>query len=270
MEIKTENVSFSYNRKNSGNDCIFKNVNIDLKPGNIMAILGPNGSGKTTFLRCLMGMLKWTSGKSYFDGRDTSGLSSKEFWEKVSYVPQQRMATTGFTAFENVLLGRSGQVAFFGTPGKKDIEAAEKIMEELGIAEYRNRSCNSLSGGEFQMVLMAKALVSEPELLILDEPESGLDFRNQLIVLNTLDKLKKKGISCIFNTHYPKHALQKADCSLILGGEEPIFGETLEVVNEKNIESVFGVKAVINEMQVDGEIIKNIVPLYVTQKNTGI
>ena len=116
------------------------------------------------------------------------------------------------------------------------------------------------------MVLMAKALVSEPELLILDEPESGLDFRNQLIVLNTLDKLKKKEISCIFNTHYPKHALQKADSSLILGGEEPIFGETQKVVNEKNIENVFGVKAVINEMQVDGEVIKNIVPLYVTQK----
>ena len=116
------------------------------------------------------------------------------------------------------------------------------------------------------MILIAKALVSNPKLLILDEPESGLDFRNQLIVLNTLDRLKEKGISCIFNTHYPKHALQKADVSLILGGEKPIFGKTGEVVNEKNIENVFGVRAVINEMVVDGETIKNIVPLYVTGK----
>ena len=81
-----------------------------------------------------------------------------------------------------------------------------------------------------------------------------------------MDKLKEKGISCIFNTHYPKHALQKADYSLILGGETPVFGETGTVVNEKNIEEVFGVRAVINEMQVDGETIKNIIPLYVTGK----
>ncbi|MBR4342182.1 MAG: ABC transporter ATP-binding protein [Lachnospiraceae bacterium] len=265
MKLRTENVSFSYD-KNEKADLLFDKVNISLESGQIMAILGPNGSGKTTFLRCLMGMLKWTGGKSFFDERDTNTLSFKEFWEKVSYVPQQRMAATGYTAFENVLLGRSGQVSFFGVPKKTDLEAAENIMEELGISALKNRTCSSLSGGEFQMVLIAKALVSNPKLLILDEPESGLDFRNQLIVLNTFDKLKKKGISCIFNTHYPKHALQKADCSLLLGGRLPVFGRTGDVVNEENIENFFGVKAIINEMQVDGEVIKNIVPIYVTRK----
>lgn len=266
MRLRTEKASFSYDKKNeSDGRYIFNDVNISLETGKVMAILGPNGSGKTTFLRCLMGMLRWTSGSSFFDDRDTATLSSKEFWSKVSYVPQQRMASTSFTAFENVLLGRSGQVNFFGTPKKSDIEATERIMDELGIIKFRNRACDSLSGGEFQMVLIAKALVSEPELLILDEPESGLDFRNQLIVLDTMDKLKEKGISCIFNTHYPKHALQKADCSLILGRHKHFFGKTDEIVNEETIEDVFGVKAVISEMQVDGEIIKNIVPMYVTR-----
>ena len=266
MRLRTEKASFSYDKKNkSDGRYIFNDVNISLETGKVMAILGPNGSGKTTFLRCLMGMLRWTSGSSFFDDRDTATLSSKEFWSKVSYVPQQRMASTSFTAFENVLLGRSGQVNFFGTPKKSDIEATERIMDELGIIKFRNRTCDSLSGGEFQMVLIAKALVSEPELLILDEPESGLDFRNQLIVLDTMDKLKEKGISCIFNTHYPKHALQKADCSLILGRDKHFFGKTDEIVNEETIEDVFGVKAVISEMQVDGEIIKNIVPMYVTR-----
>ena len=265
MKIKTESVSFSYG-KGMNEKNIFKNVNISLEDGKIMAILGPNGSGKTTFLRCLMGMLKWTGGRSLFDDKDTNTMSQKEFWEKVSYVPQQRMATTGYSAFENVLLGRSGQIAFFGMPGQKDIEAAEGIMEELGIYDLRNRKCDSLSGGEFQMVLIAKALVSNPKLLILDEPESGLDFRNQLIVLNTLDGLRKKGISCIFNTHYPKHALQKADYSLLLGGDNPVFGETEKRVNAENIEAFVGVKAIINEMMVDGETIKNIVPVYVTRR----
>ena len=266
MRLRTEKASFSYDKKNkSDGRYIFNDVNISLETGKVMAILGPNGSGKTTFLRCLMGMLRWTSGSSFFDDRDTATLSSKEFWSKVSYVPQQRMASTSFTAFENVLLGRSGQVNFFGTPKKSDIEATERIMDELGIIKFGNRACDSLSGGEFQMVLIAKALVSEPELLILDEPESGLDFRNQLIVLDTMDKLKEKGISCIFNTHYPKHALQKADCSLILGRDKHFFGKTDEIVNEETIEDVFGVKAVISEMQVDGEIIKNIVPMYVTR-----
>lgn len=265
MRLRTENASFAYPGKTDEEKrYLFRDVNIDLEGGGIMAILGPNGSGKTTFLRCLMGMLKWTSGKSYFDDKDTNTLSSKEFWSKVSYVPQQRMATSSFTAFESVLLGRSGQIGFLSTPKKSDIEAAEKIMEELGIIAYKNRDCNTLSGGEFQMVLIAKALVSDPELLILDEPESGLDFRNQLVVLNTMDSLKNKGISCIFNTHYPKHALQKADCSLILGGKQAYFGKTSEIVNEKTIEDVFGVKAVINEMKVNGEVIKNIVPLYIS------
>ena len=271
MRLRTENASFAYPGKmGSEKKYIFRDVDVELEGGGIMAILGPNGSGKTTFLRCLMGMLKWTSGRSLFDERDTNTLSTKEFWSKVSYVPQQRMATSSFTAFETVLLGRSGQIGFLSTPKKNDIEAAEKIMEELGIIAYRNRECNTLSGGEFQMVLIAKALVSSPELLILDEPESGLDFRNQLIVLNAMDKLKEKGISCIFNTHYPKHALQKADCSLILGGKKPYFGKTDETVNEQTIEAVFGVRAVINEMQVDGETIKNIVPLYVTEKKPEI
>ena len=265
MRLRTEKASFAYPGKTGEEKkFLFKDVNIDLESGGIMAILGPNGSGKTTFLRCLMGMLKWSSGKSYFDDRDTNSLSSKEFWSKVSYVPQQRMATSSFTAFESVLLGRSGQVNFFGTPKKADMEASEQIMEELGIIGLKDRYCNTLSGGEFQMVLIAKALVSKPELLILDEPESGLDFRNQLVVLNTMDSLKSKGISCIFNTHYPKHALQKADCSLILGGKQPYFGKTAEIVNEETIEDVFGVKAVINEMKVNGEVIKNIVPLYIS------
>ena len=128
MRITVENASFSYNEKDTG--MLFDNVCFELESGRIMAILGPNGSGKTTFLRCMMGMLKWTKGRCLFDGKDTSAMSTKEFWDKVSFVPQQRSASSGFTAFENILLGRSGQVAFFGTPGKKDVEAAEKVMEE--------------------------------------------------------------------------------------------------------------------------------------------
>ena len=103
MRLRTENASFAYPGKTDEEKrYLFRDVNIDLEGGGIMAILGPNGSGKTTFLRCLMGMLKWTSGKSYFDDKDTNTLSSKEFWNKVSYVPQQRMATSSFTAFSTV------------------------------------------------------------------------------------------------------------------------------------------------------------------------
>ena len=133
MTINTENAGFSYNNKEKGdNKKIFSNVNICLNSGNIMAILGPNGSGKTTFLKCLRGMLKWTEGKSLFDGRDTNSFSSREFWDKVSYVPQQRTAASGFTAFETVLLGRSGQVAFFGTPKKVTSKRLKKLWRSWG------------------------------------------------------------------------------------------------------------------------------------------
>ena len=259
--LSAEDLAFGY-----GKSLLFEHLSFSLGEGEILSVLGPNGAGKTTLLRCLMGMLKPKSGIVRVFGEDVRAMKEKALFENVAYVPQNREVPRSYSVMETVLLGLTGTMGIFSEPGKKELDRAEQTLDRLGILSLAGKPMSDLSGGEVQMVLLARALVKDPKILILDEPESGLDFRNQLIVLNTMDKLKAKGISCIFNIHYPKHALQKADCSLILGGDKPYFGKTDETVNEKTIEAVFGVRAVISEMQVDGEIIKNIVPLYVTEK----
>ena len=256
LEIK--NLNFSYDNKKT----IIKNLNLSLVEGDVLAILGPNGSGKTTLLKTIMGMLKY-EGDILVDGIDIKNISARDYWRKVSFVPQQRNVANDLNVYDSIMIGRSCYIGAFSTPSDIDYEECDKMLDELNIKHLKNRYCNTLSGGELQLVLIARALVSNPKILILDEPESGLDFKNQLVILDVIDKLKKRKITSIFNTHYPKHALQKANLTIMLGGEYPIFGNTDEVITEQNIENIFGIKALINEIKVGDETIKNVVPLYV-------
>ena len=262
MRLTVENGSFSYGKEKK----IFENINFSVDSGEILAILGPNGAGKTTMLRCITGMLSWKQGKSRLDEEEIGMMSPKKLWSKMAYVPQAKGVSSSYTAFEMVLLGRSSRLHPFLPPGKKDIKKAEEVMKLLGIPHLSEKQCSKISGGELQMVLIAKALAAEPQVLILDEPESNLDFKNQLIVLNTITKLAKAGMTCVFNTHYPAHALQRAEKSLILSkGGEYVFGDTATVVNEENIKKAFGVQAVIGEIETEEGIRKDVIPLKVLE-----
>lgn len=266
MILEVKGGRFSYDNKKD----VFSDVNFSVSSGELLAILGPNGAGKTTLLRCMTGMLKWKDGKSLIDGSDIRRMGEKKLWSIMSYVPQARGAATSYSALETVLIGRSSNLSLFSSPGKHDIEKAESVLEELSIAHLRDKPLSKMSGGELQMVLIARALVSDPQILILDEPESNLDFKNQLIVLNTISRLASDGICCIFNTHYPEHALQRADRSLILSGGKTIFGSTSQVLTEENIERTFGVKAIIGEIETPHSVFKNVVPLKLSDDNAVI
>lgn len=261
MKLTVENGSFSYQKGNM----IFENINFSVDSGEILAILGPNGAGKTTLLRCITGMLKWKDGRSTLDGENIAGMSAKKQWSKMAYVPQAKAVSSSYTAFEMVLLGRSSHLNAFSAPKKADIEKAESVMKLLGISALADKKCSEISGGELQMVLIARALASEPKVLILDEPESNLDFKNQLVVLNAMTKLAESGMTCVFNTHYPAHALQRTNKSLILSkGGAYVFGDTAVVVNEENIQKAFGVQAVIGEIETKENVLKDVVPLSIT------
>ena len=263
MNLTVRNGSFAY-RKNDAP--IFENMNFSVDSGEILAVLGPNGAGKTTLLRCITGMLRWRSGESLLDGEPIRAMSPKTLWSRMAYVPQARTAASAYTAFETVLLGRSGHLGAFSTPGRADLQRAEEAMELLGIAHLADKKCTAISGGELQMVLIARALASEPKVLILDEPESNLDFKNQLIVLDAMTKLASEGMACVFNTHYPAHALQRSGKALILskgGGYE--FGPTTQVVTEVAIRRAFGVEAVIGAVETPTSILQNVIPLHIAQ-----
>ena len=143
-------------------------------------------------------------------------------------------------------------------------------MERLGISHLADKPCYAISGGELQMVLIARAMAAEPEILVLDEPESNLDFKNQLIVLDAMTALAAEGVACIFNTHYPAHALQRAGKALMLSKDgRSIFGDTTSVVTEENIRHAFGVEAMIGEVETPHNIMKNVVAVSITEEGNG-
>jgi len=258
--LRIENGSFAY--KNGPQ--ILKDINIEVGPGEILAILGPNGAGKTTLLRCMMDMLHWQGGRSLLDGEDIRGIPASRLWRRMAYVPQARSAAVSYTAFQTVLLGRSSRIGAFSAPSAEDMQVAETVMDRLGIRHLADKPCYAISGGELQMVLIARAMAAEPEILVLDEPESNLDFKNQLIVLDTMTALAAEGVACIFNTHYPAHALQRAGKALMLSKDgRSIFGDTTSVVTEENIRRAFGVDALIGEVETPRSIMKNVVAVRV-------
>ena len=260
--LRIENGSFAYK---SGPQ-ILKDINIEVGPGEILAVLGPNGAGKTTLLRCMMDMLHWQNGRSLLDGEDIRNIPASKLWRRMAYVPQARSAAVSYTAFQTVLLGRSSRIGAFSAPSAGDMKVAERVMERLGIAHLADKPCYAISGGELQMVLIARAMAAEPEILVLDEPESNLDFKNQLIVLDAMTALAAEGVACIFNTHYPAHALQRAGKALMLSKDgESIFGDTTAVVTEENIRRAFGVDALIGEVETPHNIMKNVVAVGISE-----
>lgn len=256
--LEVKNGSFGYRKQQP----ILKGIRLQAEPGSLLAILGPNGAGKTTLLRCMLGFLRWTEGESCLDGRSIRSIPHRQLWQHIAYVPQAKGFSSACTAKEAVMLGRNAHIGLFSQPTKADEKMAESVLEKLGIGYLSEKHCTEISGGELQMVLIARALAAQPKILVLDEPESNLDFRNQLIVLDTISRLAASGTTCIFNTHYPEHALQRSDHALLLKkGGGSLFGETHRVVTEENIEQFFGVKAVIGEIETEDSILRSILPL---------
>lgn len=230
---------------------ILHDINFQVTEGQVMSILGPNGVGKTTLLRCMMGLLKWHSGGSFLDGINIKDMKEQELWQKAAYVPQAKGAAFAYTLEEMVLMGRSAYIGTMRQPSKEDLNIAHEAINMLGIYHLKDKYCNAVSGGELQMALIARALCANPSILVLDEPESNLDFKNQLIILETIERLAcEKGISCIFNTHYPVHAFKISNSSLILSRDGTTrFGATREVITPQCMREVFEVDAHINEAQ---------------------
>ena len=178
-----------------GQPVIFDHINLSLEKGHILAILGPNGIGKTTLLKCMIGLLPWKRGQTLLNGQNIVKMKPADIWKTVSYIPQSHGFAFSYTGLEMVMLGRSSHMGTFQQPGAREIEMAERMMEKVGITRLAYKDCNRMSGGELQMVLIARALINEPQLIILDEPETGLDFHNQILVLDMVKRLSGESLA---------------------------------------------------------------------------
>lgn len=200
--LEVKNLNFSRTSK------ILSNINFSLQAGEILSVLGRNGAGKTTLLKCLLGFIKATSGDVLLNGMDIShsqGAKQAKMWDNIAYVAQNKGIPLAISALEMVTLGLNSHITLM--PKKSDFEKASQVLDELKITHLKTKNCASLSGGELQMVLFARALVKRPKILVLDEPESNLDFANQKTILDMLKDLSKQGCAIIINTHFPAHAL---------------------------------------------------------------
>ena len=256
--IRAEHLTFSYD----GRHDIFKDVSFQVNKGEIMAVLGANGIGKTTMMRCIMGFLPLKEGQVSIGGISTDQMDSRQFWQNISYVPQAKGVVFGYSVLNMVVMGLSQYVKFGYTPGKKEYEKAYEMLKEVGMEDFAHRSCNSLSGGQLQMVLIARALIKEPDILIMDEPESNLDMKNQLKVLEIMKRIaRERQVTVIINTHYPEHALRYTDKTLILGRDSYVFDDSQKAITREHIYEYFKVTAGVYDVEVEGELYRGILPV---------
>ena len=185
MIIEVNNSSYGW----LGRPALFEGVSLSLDRGEVLAILGPNGIGKTTLLKSLIGLIPWKKGATFVESKDIKSYKVSDLYKIISYVPQAKTPPFSLTAMEMILLGRNPHINIVSSPKQKDYEIAHQVIDRLGIEYLTDVKVNKMSGGELQMVLIARALVNKPKVLILDEPESNLDFRNQLKILNVIKYL---------------------------------------------------------------------------------
>jgi iron complex transport system ATP-binding protein len=244
VKLEVKDGAFSYGKR-----VIFEEIDFSVREREILAILGPNGSGKTTLLKCVMNMLPWQRGAAFLDGVDAGTIPVRQFWQSLSWVPQGKSPAFGYSVEDMILLGRSVHVPVFSNPGQNDYRIVKETMKELNIERLAKQDCNTLSGGELQLVMIGRALASRPGIIIMDEPESGLDFRNQLMIINLVKRLSRN-TACIINTHYPEHARRIADKVILLNGKGGVlYGDCAAMINEENLRDIFGVEVIIGKTE---------------------
>ena len=239
--IETRALAYGHPGRTLGRD-----INLTVSAGEVLCVLGPNGGGKTTLFRTMLGLLRAHAGGISI--ATAGGNTALENCTPVAraramaYVPQAVYPAFTFTVREVVLMGRTAHLGLFANPGTTDVDAANAAIAELNISHLADKNFTQISGGERQLALIARALAQESPLLIMDEPTASLDFGNQSLILHEILRLKASGRSVLFCTHDPDHALQCADRALLLHeGNVLALGGPAEVVTAANLKTLYGV-----------------------------
>lgn len=237
MTLEARSLGFGYPGHPVG-----RGVDLTLNPGETVCLLGPNGSGKTTLFRTLLGLIPPQAGRILLDGRDLARWPRAALARRIAYVPQAHAGVFPYTALDVVLMGRTPHLGPFAAPGHRDRGAAHAALHRLGISDLAGADYTRLSGGQRQLVLLARALAQGAAYLVLDEPTASLDFGNQVLVLTELRALRAAGLGVVLSTHAPDHAFACADRVLVLaGGRLVADGPPAEVVTAARLAEVYGV-----------------------------
>ena len=236
--VSLRDVMFSYRRGAP----VLKSITLQLEPGEVAAVLGPNGAGKTTLLDVCLGWKSPSAGTVLLADRPVRGMTPAERGRTVSLVPQRENVRFDFSVAEYVLLGRAPHLRPLAAPGRHDRSVAAAALREAGIARLGERSIAGLSGGEYQLMLIARSLAQQAAILLLDEPASQLDPAHQVRVLRLVRALSRKGIAVLFTSHSPQAAATVADTvHLLRGGRFVASGPPRAVLTAAALERLYGV-----------------------------
>ena len=238
MGIEVKNLSFSY-----GDRPVLQDISFSVGEGELLSILGPNGVGKSTLFRCILGLLSGYTGEVLVDGINARSFSAREAAKHIAYIPQSSHPMFNYSVFDIVLMGRTSGLGSFRSPGKADREKCLRALEKIGISHLAGRCFHRLSGGEQQLVLIARALAQDAPILMLDEPTANLDYGNQLRVLEQVRKLAAEGYTVIQTTHNPEQSYLFSDRILaIQDGRVLTQGTPAEVLTAENMEELYQVE----------------------------
>jgi iron complex transport system ATP-binding protein len=217
-----------------------RELEVALKTGEVLALLGPNGSGKTTLLKTLLGLIAPLGGAVRLGDRGLTDYTVRERARAIAYVPQSHAPTFAFPVESMVLMGRTAHGNLFSRPTERDRAAAASALARLGIAHLAPRPYTMISGGERQLVLLARALAQDPQFIVLDEPTASLDFGNQGKLMDEIERLAESGHGVLFTTHDPNHALRAANRAYLLrDGQRVAEGAVGDVLTGKNLEQIY-------------------------------
>ncbi|MDO4183084.1 MAG: ABC transporter ATP-binding protein [Coriobacteriia bacterium] len=239
MRLSVRDVSVGYDPDKP----VQKFVNFAVQSGEVCCILGPNGCGKTTLVKTILGLMPMLAGSITIDGSDVTAWSAAQMAEHIAYVAQKSTQPFPYEVKDVVMLGRIGKSkTMSGRPTRKDYNIVENAMAEMGITHLRERPYGDISGGELQMVMFARALAQEPKLLILDEPTAALDYGNAVRVIEKVRSLAKSGYGVIMITHNPDHAFMTgANVALFKRNKTMVFGSAFNVITRENIQDAYGI-----------------------------
>lgn len=237
--LAAERIGFSYPGKSLPT---FQDLSLGISPGEIICVLGPNGVGKSTLLRCLAGLAPTSSGTVLLDGAPIAAMPRAEVAKRLALVPQSYETVFAFSVRTVVEMARAPHLGWFDAPGREVAKLVDDALQTLGIVHLADAAYTEISGGERQLVQIARVLVQAPKLMILDEPTAHLDFANQARFLSLTRRLAKAGLAVIFTTHAPDHAFGLADQTLILSpNHPPSLGATKDILTEAMLSRTYGV-----------------------------
>ena len=261
--LSVQGAAFGYDSQD-----VFRGLSLDVDRGEIYCIVGPNGCGKTTLLDCILGLLRPRAGQIMLGGRSLERMRASEVARQVAYVPQYHEKAFPYTVLQVVLMGRVAHTSLFGSPSARDHEVALDALDTVGLVHLQERPYTRLSGGEVQLLMIARALAQQAPLMVMDEPTAHLDFKHELVIMETVAQLvKEAGLSVIMATHVPNHAFYYENLgistSVALMNNQGFakVGSPTDVLTEENLKALYQINARVVTYRDNGLDSRQIIPV---------